>query len=174
MPAIPDAFPELFRPLSDNELARLVEDDAAIDAMITSITSVESMASLLESLRSSNLREATATLRREEELSRLHAEAAGLQHALRNGTTQHRARVAELSERHAATPAACLQELRARCDAAKKASEGVANALLHRAADADANDAKALLTLLAEYQRRRTEFHTLTATAQALSSQPSH
>jgi len=144
----------------------LAQDDAAVDAMVTSIASVESMASLLDQLRATNLREATATLRREEELSRLHAEATELQQTLRDRTARYRARVDELSERFTATPAACLQQLRARSEEAKKASEGVANALLHRAAEA--HDAKELLALLADYQSSRTQFHTLAETNKAL------
>jgi len=170
VPPIPDAFPELLRPLTEKQLARLAQDDAAGGAMVASIGSVASMASLLDRLRATNLREATGTLRREAELSRLHTEVTELQQMLRDGAARHRARVDELSKRHSATPAACLQQLQSRSDEAKKASDGLANALLHRASTA--NDAKEMLALLAKYQSSRMQYHTLAATEKALSPQP--
>jgi hypothetical protein len=167
IPTIPDSFPEL-KHLSEVQLTRLLRDEVAVQAMVDTIASVESMKSLLDQLRATNLHEATATMAQEEELSRLYSEVTTLQEGLRADTARYQSTLSEAVSKHSTTPAACLQLLRTRTGELKKASDGVA--LRIQAGD---RDVKELLSLLAEYEGIRTKYHTLCAIAK-LTNTPSY
>jgi len=82
IPPVPSTFPSLGS-LTDAQLTRLLDDDVAFKAHLSSLESVKSMAELKRTLKDGNVKSAAENLSREADLNGLYFEVIGMQGELR-------------------------------------------------------------------------------------------